>query len=312
MFGCGDCEVLQAWGNPMYSAGGDMCGCCKTNRSSLPFTDLRANSLWHDNMVNNLEFIARTKVGHPIAQSRYWNYMFPRYDAMHCADHHGVSGVFAGSVLERLVKDPRLGPNQQARMDTINMELKQHFDAHVVSSRMPPLRLDNLKTAGWFELSSPLIKAANTRHFMPFCESLCLKYFNRGTQYDIAATKAVCHLNGFYHVIYTAAVFLSDAEKALLKHHLEQMGKYHMLCRQYSDDLEIVVWQVKPKAHYCQHFFHQCCLINSRWTQCYSQESMVGKMVKMWRTSIAGQYAPHVQKTVCTKYLIQFCILFNL
>ena len=62
-------------------------------------------------MVNNLEFVARTKSGHPISQYRCLSYRFPRYDAMHCFDHHGVSSVFGAGVLERLVRDPRLGPN---------------------------------------------------------------------------------------------------------------------------------------------------------------------------------------------------------
>ena len=92
---------------------------------------------------------------------------------MHVFDHHGIASVFSASVVQRLLSDNRLGTTMQARLDVINAALKRHHDTHIVASRMPPSRLSNIWLNSWADLAGPVKKAANTRHFMPFCENVC-------------------------------------------------------------------------------------------------------------------------------------------
>ena len=93
--------------------------------------------------------------------------------------------------------------------------------------------------------------------------------------------------------------------------HLLKMAKYHLLCRGYSAAEGINAWQAKPNAHYGQRFHLLSCLINTKFTQCYLEESMVGKITKIWKASVAGQHLNYVQGTVLLEWLIQLCILFK-
>ena len=126
---------------------------------------------------------------------------------MHILDHHGVACVMTGSVLHECCVDPRLGPNREARLAVLNASLKAFQQSHVVNSRLPPLRLENLMTNGWAETSSPVIKAANTRQAIPWVETIARKYFDRGTPEDLAKIRAASHLNGVHHVLYGSDMF---------------------------------------------------------------------------------------------------------
>ena len=106
-------------------------------------------------------------------------------------------------------------------------------------------------------------------------------------------------------------MFLSDEDKELVKMHLLKIAKYHLLCRGYSAAEGINAWQVKPKAHYGQRFHLLSCLINTKLTQCYLEESTVGEIVKIRRASDAGQHLNYVQGTALLKWLIQLYILFK-
>ena len=198
-------------------------------------------------------------------------------------------------------------------MKEINSQLHAHQPSHVVSSRLPKLRLTNLHLNGWDELHGQVIKSAMTRQCMPWVETLARRYFDSGSLYDRARILAVAHLNGIYHIYYNCAgMFLSDDQKDRLNEHFLKMGKYHMIAREEAIKRGRNSWQVKPKAHYAQHLFEQSCAISSRHTQCYSQESQIGKVTKMWRGSCSGPYQKHVQYAMCIKHLLRFAIVFDL
>ena len=214
---------------------------------------------------------------------------FPRYDGMHIFDHHGTSAVVAGSVIDTCVTEcVALGPNQAARMARVNQEMKHYFDTHLVSSRMPPLRLKNLKSDGWAELNGPLVKAANTRHMMPFVQILAATYLNEGTAEHKAINKVCEACNGVYHALYNSDMFLNDREIDFLREQLLRFGKYHMVCNQFSRNRDEFRFQIKPKAHYAQHIAPQSVLINSRHTKCYCAESLIGKLTTIWKKVAAA------------------------
>ena len=198
-------------------------------------------------------------------------------------------------------------------MSKINAEMKVYFDTHIVSSRMPPLRLKHLKLDGWGELHGPLVKAANTRHFMPFLQQLANRYLNSGSPYYTAINKLIEHANGVYHALYSSDMFLNDEQVAFLSNQVLKFGKYHMICRMHASNLGHHLFQVKPKAHYAQHIPFQSILINSRHTQCYCAESLIGKMTTIWKKSVSGPYSNRtVQRQVCVKYLVWVFILHGM
>ena len=314
IFGKGDCEQLAHWGCPMYADGDTICAACLANRTDIPWSDLRKAARWRFQLLSNAVFLSRTKGDHPLAKSHYWSKFFIRFDPMHILDHHGVANVMTGSVLHECCADSRLGPNREARLAVLNASLKSFQQRFVVNSRLPPLRLENLMTNGWAETSSPVIKAANTRQAMPWVESIARKYFDRGTPEDLAKINTVSHLNGVYHVLYSGDMFLTDSQHTQLQDHLVKCGKNHMYARQCAAARVPPVnrWQVKPKSHYAQHLADQSLVISSRYTQCYAEESLIGRMTKLWKSSCSGMYKKHIQKNVCLKYLIRFAIVFDL
>ena len=203
----------------------------------------------------------------------------------------------------------RLGPNQQARLDNINKQMVEYFDGHLVSSRLPKLFLSNLVQKGWSGLHGPLLKAANTRHVVPFAELLAAKYFDTpGDAYHKAIRKMVGSLNGIYDILYSGGIFLTDLEKSDLAERAQRLGFYQMLCRQFARQRHGMHFAYKPKSHFAQHMPCQSRLINPRYTQCYIEESLVGKCTKLFRACAHGKYHAKAQTKACLRYLVFLAI----
>lgn len=312
LFGKGDMEQLVKWGHKSYNDPYSICSSCDCDRLHKPWTDLRREALWRaSHPMPNSEYLARTVQGHPVRDSIYFNKHFLRYDLMHIMDHKGVVSVAAGSIINKLVKEePRLGSRQDLRLAAINSLMKKFQDATRVTSRMPPLRLRDLVSSGWSELGGSLIKAANTRCMVPFLLSLAKSYFDTsGDQYHEAIINWISSINDFYIILYGADLFLTKEEKNSLQECLYSMGRWHIVCRQCANQRGELAFQVKPKAHYVQELGYQCRLLNARFVQCYQEESMMGVMARIFKKSCAGPYLRTVQRTVCFKYLVYWCVM---
>ena len=232
---------------------------------------------------------------------------------MHLLDHHGLTSVIGFCILHKVVREcDALGSNQEGRLSKLNDEMQAYQDGHIVSPRMPRLKMSNLVTNKWSELSGPLVKAANARHLSPFIEIVARKHLDGTKPEHNRIIRLASHLNAIYHVLYNACLFLTIAEENFLRTNLFQLGKYHMLCRADAEAAGSLSFQVRPKAHYVQHLWLQSLLVNSRYTQNYCFESVVGKVTQIWEKSCAGQYQKTVQRVVCVKYLVYLAIIMDL
>ena len=137
-----------------------------------------------------------------------------------------------------------------------------------------------------------------------FAEVLARKYFDDGSLYHRSIVKAISYLNGVIDLLYSAGMFLSDAEKVELSNRLIALGRYHMIARECAREAGELHFIVRPKAHYVQHLGDQCDLINSRYTSNYAEESLVGKLCKIFRSTANGRYHGRAQTTVLLKYLV--------
>ena len=63
---------------------------------------------------------------------------------------------------------------------------------------------------------------------------------------------------------------------------------YRMHASKHVDGAHL--FQVKPKAHYAQHIPVQSALINSRHTQCYCAESLIGKITTIWKKCVSAAF----------------------
>ena len=227
---------------------------------------------------------------------------------MHNLDHRGVAGIIAGSVLADVVdRHVPFGTTKQERMNQVNSLKDKWFREHKVSSEMPTINLANLQWGGqkaWAELHGTVIKAANTRHLIPFIDHLAASvYTDLSSQWDKSVCKVCASLCKVYHILYGCDHFLSQRELADMQSCLYEFGVHFMVLRQLSQSRSKLFFHVTPKVHQMQHLVMQSRLINSRFTQCYCNESMMQRYVKMYKASCSGPYQDVIVYTVCLKYL---------
>ena len=153
----------------------NICSECYANGSTIPHNDFSAGALWRATVHDHAAYMAKFKQPpHPIVAHGWFNKFTYRYDLLHMWDHHGITSTAVGCIFDYQVKQDGVlpGPNQQARLDFLNDDIKACSKARAVAHRLPMLKLSNLKRDGDFpDLHGQAIKAANTRAVVPYaCE----------------------------------------------------------------------------------------------------------------------------------------------
>ena len=276
----------------------------------MPFTDVRESANWRATCaMSDAEYRSRIRAGHPLAASHYLNKYFFRHDVMHSFDCKGITGIAIGGLVNKLISnESRLGSNQQERLDNLNRRMKEFQKEQKPSAKMPPIRLGDLLSEGWHNLSGPLIKAGNTRHLTPFAEHIARAFLNE----DDDVVLFLKNINKIYAILYGCNMFLTHEEQSVLKEATLGMGSAHMRCRQQAKDAGTFAFQIRPKAHWAQHVPGECCLINSSYVHCYGEERLQFIVSKIFKASCSGPYRKTIQKSVLTKYLTHMGIKLDL
>ena len=195
----------------------------------------------------------------------------------------------------------------------MNAEMKTFHKDNPCSSPMPPLSLDNLDgDGGWANLRGPLVKAANVRHTVPFCQHLARKYLQGDSLYSRSCNRVMDSLVEFYNIIYDGGHFLSVDEKTRLAASVETFGIHFMCLRELSRRSGILAWQITPKVHYHMHWPLQAAVENPRMSQNYCEDIMVGRLTTMWAASAHGPYMGRIQASVLVKYWVTLILLLEL
>ena len=226
---------------------------------------------------------------HSLAKSHYWSRYFARLDPMHVLDHKGVICIAAGSILVKLVSTcERLGRTQQLRLDALNTRMKNFQAAHGVEHRMPSLRLQDLKSSGWADLKGKVVKAANSRALLPWLDNLAQTFFAGHGSYNSSMRKVFSTLVDIQKLFYSSEMFISAEGKKQLDALFKKLGRHWQNLRYLSSRAGEDAFQITPKVHLCLHFPEQALLINPIFTQCYGEESLIGKATKIWAASAQG------------------------
>ena len=146
-----------SWGLPSYN-GHEPCTECRANRTLRPFTDLRPTAAWVPTVLADAtDYYGRARSPlHPVLASEFAWLGFTPLDAMHAWGCNGTTSIVAGSVVSSLVSNERrLGTNREARLAAINAELSEVYEHRPSCSRMPPLRIGDLRTHEWANLTGP-------------------------------------------------------------------------------------------------------------------------------------------------------------
>ena len=320
LFGKPDCEQLVAWGGQSYNSADEVCSWCLANRTDRPYTDNLASAAWRaTEHFSNRDFLARIDSRHPLANCIHVHRHFVRADAIHIVDHNGLSCIVIGSVISRLVKyEPRLGRNQDAWLETLNAEIDEYWSTVSNPSSSNPIRnlkMSNISPDGkkqWSVLKGPRVKSANTRQFVPVLEVLVRKYCDRGNLEDLATVKLVVNINKMYHIMYSAGIFFTPAQHNAFSDAVLEVGTAIQFLRSVSNRRGDLFYQITPKVHFVQHLPFQASAINPRYTQNYCEESLVGKICKIWKSCAEGPYARTVQRTTLIKWLVLFACTYDL
>ena len=224
-----------------------------------------------------------------------------------------MTGIVLASSLRWLLRKPTLGHNQQERLDLINARLAAH-NKNVSGSHIKSLRLgDIVQDTGWAELKGKAIKAASTRHLVPFVRSMVEEFCrDPNSAIDVSTKKAVQSLDTMYNILYNAEMFLKHNELTTLADTLSRLGRHHQLLRHLCEQERLLCWQVTPKVHYCQHIEVESRLINMRYTQNYAEESLQGVVANVWGGSNSGPWRDCIQKTALLKYCVVLVTVMDL
>ena len=313
MFGKGDMEMrIQTWGLPGYSHKIDVCPNCLANRNERPYTDNRPNANWRPTSIQTMPnefFMARLATPrHPLTNSNYFNKYFAVLDVMHVMDCKGVTSHVAGGVLRYLiVNENRLGRNQDLRLADLNRQMEQYQSDEKTKSKMPKFRMDNFVASdGWIQLSGQLIKAANTRHLLPWLVEISNFYFDRETNFDKCIRAMVQHLDEFYQILYSAGTFLTAEEQTKFEACIMKLGIRYQFLREHFKKSNELFFNFVHKVHAMQHLPEVASFINPIMLQCYAEEGAVGRVGQIWKASKHGPYRKRVQEVVLTKALIRW------
>ena len=301
------CNML---GMPHFNAN-HVCGFCRGNDSDSPHNDFSAEAAWRATVKDNVRFLAdfRTPL-HPLVAHRWFNLHSYRFDLLHMMDHHGITSHIVANILQQHVggdreSDVLPGSNVQERLDFLNAEIKQFYSAEGVVNRLPPLGDSNLKaTDGFPELHGNGIKAANTRSIVPYVRDLQQRATTMApSRSNRHILKIINSLDCIYRIFYDGSCFLGESELASLREHLDRLARHY----QHMQVLSLVAgkmrWKTTVKLHYVvAHLHAQAQLINPRFVQGYSSESLVGTICGIYSKSQSGPFHRTIQRVCLLKY----------
>lgn len=223
---------------------------------------------------------------------------------MHVLDLRGVIAIAAGSMLVHLVTFYEvLGSTQQIRLDNLNERMKL-FQRGRTEHLMPPLRLTDLKLDGWSCLHGRLVKAANTRALVPWLLDIANNVVSPHGAFASAMRHVFQALDDIERIMYSADRFFTAEENDAFSEAFLKLGENWQFLRSESRRSGIDAWQVTPKVHIGMHLPMQARLMNPRFVQVYGEESLVGRITRIWHAAAAGPYANVIQSHTLMHY---FC-----
>ena len=223
---------------------------------------------------------------------------------MHVMDLRGVIAIAAGSLIVHLISFyDALGTTQPLRPANLNERMRT-FQRGRTEHLMPPLRLQDLKLGGWSCLHGKLVKAANTRALVPWLLHLANTVLSPHGAFPSAVRRVFQALDDIERLMYSAERFFTAEESDAYAEAFMKLGENWQFLRAESRRANIDAWQITPKVHICMHLPMQGRLMNPRFVQVYGEESLVGRVTRIWHAAANGPYANVIQSHTLLRY---FC-----
>ena len=307
-------QRADEWGLVHYNAGDECCTECLADRTTRPFSDLQASAAWRSTTIGDLDtYLNRFRVPrHPLASSPFVWRQFFILDLMHIVDCKGVAATIFGGLMATLVTRNSLGRTVAIRMATLQAFINNWYDSHPGLIKLPQLTFANLWCDGWAALSGPAIKSAMTRQAVPMFAELAKAFCTSGSPQDELMKLITIKLDEFYTVLDAADLFLTPEQLAHFETVVQDLVTTLQHLRALADAAGLLRWPVKPKAHKLCHMPLVAASINPVKMTCYSDESHIGTLTKVWSKSIAGRYRPRAQANVLAKRWLSILLRLEL
>jgi len=147
--------------------------------------------------------------------------------------------------------EPTLGATQPERLNTINHRLDRFCIEGGVSNRLDQLEMKNLSSDGpatYAGLCGPTVKAANTRHAVPFLKDLANRHLTSNVDADHAIIHQLfSHTMEFHRLSYSSGTFFTGSIRRSRQGH----GQVHTAAAEEGEDGEAVA-----VAHNTQNPLH--------------------------------------------------------
>ena len=233
-------------------------------------------------------------------------------------DHHGITSHIIGNVLYTHCSSDRdcdvlPGDTLEDRLSLLNEYIRAFFYIHSrVANRLPPLRASNLKADDFPELKGNGVKAANTRSLVPYLVDLQHRAASLNpNDKNKMMRKLVVELQVAYNIMYEGASILGADECRALAKATTRIGQCYQWLSLQAFRSGICRWKSIPKLHYVAgQLAAQATLINPKFVQGYSSESMVGEICGIYQQSQSGPFRAVIQKTALLKYRTGFQLLW--
>ena len=312
------CNII---GIPHFNSPYACCCLCEANMDmdDKPFNDFSPGAAWRGTEVHNVRFMERLRQPlHPLCSHPWFNMHTFRFDMLHLLDHHGLASHVVGNVLWTHLSGDRdcevfPGANIDHRVDFLNTDLAAWYSQTGTRNRLPVLKESNVKEGPFPELKGHGVKAANTRAVVPYILDVqrraCRQQPSRRNRHML---KVVESLDGFYQICYNGSYFLPREEIASMQAHVARFAQHYQFLATTAVANEHTMWKMTVKIHYvCAHLPQQAELINPRFTQGYSSESMVGEIAGVYGASQSGPFHTVVQTTALLKYRTGLLLLWE-
>ena len=303
--------VCNEVGFPHYNSTTAMCPYCLADCHGRPHNNYQRTAAWRQTFLDNDEFMARLRVPlHPLAAHHIFNKYTYRLDLLHVLDHHGLAALVIANILWQHLSSERESPvlpgnTVDARLQYLNDDIQAYYTEMRVESRLPRLKLSNIKAEAWPELKGNDCKGSNTKALVPYVARLQARAVHLApSDKQKHMLKVVNALNTVYTVLAAASFFLGPEELATLNTSLYKFGiHYQWLAVNAWESDNKTRWNTKPKVHFAVgHLGWQAALINPRFVQGYGGESMVGTMAEIYGLSMSGPYKQQIQELALKKY----------
>ena len=114
-----------------------------------------------------------------------------------------------------------------------------------------------------------------------------------------------------YDLMATAPMFFDNPTLFEFRELVNDVGIALQYLKAWAAEQNMLMWQIRPKAHKAMHLPMIASLINPRSVSNYANESQTGTSTRVWKGSVSGRYKAHIQRTVLAKRWLAVLLRFE-